>query len=111
MSTVQQHALDILARLSEAAPVSLEDAPGSPGEALATGPGTPLSPRLWSRDAQTACLGIRVTTPPGDVTALARRLAASAAERGILPVILTTLDSSGFERLGFRVERLSGTTP
>ncbi|MGL4279767.1 MAG: hypothetical protein ACRCS0_05330 [Albidovulum sp.] len=109
---IDTQALDILARLTDAAPVDLDlglDA-AAPGGALATGAGVPLSPALWPRAEGWACLGIRVTEPPADVTTLARKLAATAAERGILPVILTTLDQSGFERFGFRVERLSGAS-
>jgi hypothetical protein len=41
-----------------------------------------------------------------DPGAAALRLAAVAVERGIMPVILSTIDMSGFERFGFRVERL-----
>lgn len=105
-------AMDILARLQDAAPVDLDrmlDAPGAaaPGTTLATADPTPLSPALWSHPESWACLGIRVTAPLPDVTSLARRLAATALERGIYPVILTTLDQSGFERFGFRVERLT----
>jgi hypothetical protein len=108
-------ALGILSRLHDAEPVDLDallaaDA-GPKGGALPTGAGAPLSPALWQFDAGWACLGIRVTEPSEDVTALARHLAATAVERGIIPVILSTLDQSGFERFGFRVERLSGATP
>lgn len=108
------YALEILARLTDAAPVDLDPRPGTdappPGGSLATGPGVTISPALWPHDEGWACLGIRVTEPVTDVTSLARKLAATAAERGILPVILTSLDQSGFERFGFRVERLSGAS-
>ena len=60
-------------------------------------PGSPLWHMLQSH----------ANTPLPEVTSLARRLAATALERGIFPVILTTLDQSGFERFGFRVERLT----
>lgn len=107
-------ALDILRRLHDAAPVDLDTllaGTGTPaGGVLPTDPALPLSPALWERPDGWACLGIRVTTPPDDVTTLARRLAATAAERGIVPVILSSLDQSGFERFGFRVERLSGAS-
>ena len=108
-------ALEILARLQDTAPVDLDALlPGAgPAKGGTLGPdaAVPLSPALWQRDDGWACLGIRVTEPPKDVTALARRLAATAVERGIIPVILSSLDQSGFERFGFRVERLSGATP
>ena len=105
-------AMDILARLQDAAPVDLDrmlDGPGAAtqGATLVTADPIALSPALWSHAEGWACLGIRVTTPLPDVTSLARRLAATALERGIFPVILTTLDQSGFERFGFRVERLT----
>ena len=105
-------AMDILARLQDAAPVDLDrmlDGPGAAtqGATLTTADPVALSPALWSHAEGWACLGIRVTTPLPDVTSLARRLAATALERGIFPVILTTLDQSGFERFGFRVERLT----
>ena len=105
-------AMDILARLQDAAPVDLDrmlDGPGAAtqGATLTTADPIALSPALWSHAEGWACLGIRVTTPLPDVTSLARRLAATALERGIFPVILTPLDQSGFERFGFRVERLT----
>ncbi len=107
-------ALDILGRLQDAAPFDLDavlgDGDVAKGGTLAMGAAVPLSPALWERRESWACLGIRVTEPPEDVTALARRLAATAVERGIIPVILSSLDQSGFERFGFRVERLSGAT-
>ena len=108
------HALDILARLTDAAPVDLDPMPGgtvpAPGGRLETAPGAPLSPTLWPRAEGWASIGIRVTEPVADVTTLARKLAATAVERGILPVILSSLDQSGFERFGFRIERLSGAS-
>lgn len=107
-------ALEILGRLTDASPVDLDAPPGdaapAPGGRLETDPGTPLSPALWPRHEGWACIGIRVTEPVADVTTLARKLAATAVERGILPVILTSLDQSGFESFGFRVERLSGAS-
>ncbi len=112
---METFALDILGRLQDAAPLDLDAllvGDGRPrGGTFAVGPVLPLSPELWRREDGWACLGIRVTERPEDVTALARRLAATAVERGIIPVILSSLDQSGFERFGFRVERLSGTTP
>lgn len=70
------------------------------------------SARLWLRpDADQSCIGIRVTQPlvlPGRI---ALRLAAAAVERAVIPIILTTLPVSGFERFGFRTERLAGATP
>ena len=67
----------------------------------------PPSARLWHRRTpDAASLGVRVNRPLQDPGAAALRLAAVALERGVTPVILSTLDMSGFERFGFRVERL-----
>ena len=67
----------------------------------------PPSVRLWERDISgISFLGVRVTAPLPDCAYTALRLAAAAIERGVVPIILTTLPNSGFERFGFRVERL-----
>lgn len=67
----------------------------------------PPSARLWApRNQGAAYIGIRVTHPLPDIAQTALRLASVALERGVNPVILTTLDNSGFERFGLRVERL-----
>ena len=39
------------------------------------------------------------------------RLAAFAIERDVEIVVLSEADCSGFERFGFRVERIAGDTP
>lgn len=67
----------------------------------------PPSARLWDQDTSgRSYLGVRVTSALPDCAYIALRLAAAAAERGVIPIILTTLSNSGFERFGFRVERL-----
>ncbi|MGR3290551.1 MAG: hypothetical protein ACU0C9_05075 [Paracoccaceae bacterium] len=72
----------------------------------------PPSTRLWNREnTVNSYLGVRVHEAPSDCTQVAIRLAAGALERGIIPIILTTLPDSGFERFGFRVERIMGETP
>ena len=72
-----------------------------------SGPPLPPSARLWQlRDPDAAHIGIRVTHPLPDIAQTVLRLASVALERGVNPVILTTLDDSGFERFGLRVERL-----
>lgn len=69
----------------------------------------PPSLRLWERDSSgMSFLGVRVTAPLPDCAYTALRLAAAAVERGVVPIVLTTLPNSGFERFGFRVERLPG---
>lgn len=74
--------------------------------------GLPPSAVLWDHgDADHSCIGIRVLRPLPDTAAVALRLAAAAVERRVVPIILTPLPSSGFERFGFRCERLYGATP
>ena len=72
----------------------------------------PPSVRLWHwQDAKHSCIGIRVAGPVAQPRRLALRLASAAVERAVIPIILTTLPVSGFERFGFRTERLAGATP
>lgn len=73
---------------------------------------TPPSAKLWeSGENPASYIGVRVTKRPADCTQAALRLAGAASERGVIPIILTTLPDSGFERFGFRVERLTGDSP
>ncbi len=66
---------------------------------------------LWSvADRDRAHVGLRVLAAPADPAATAFRLAAAAVERGVVPIVLSHCASSGFERFGFRVERLTGAT-
>lgn len=105
------HWLAVLARITPAGPVDL-DADAPPPARGGTGLGgwlagsTPPSPLIWDRvDTGASYLGIRVDVPLADPARTALRLAAAALERGVTPIILTTLGQSGFERFGFRVER------
>lgn len=107
-----EHWLAVLSRIVPASAIDLdagEDAPPRrAGEGLSGwhSSAPPPSPRLWERgDTDASWIGIRVDQPIPDPSALALRLAAAALERGVTPVILTSLDASGFERFGFRVER------
>lgn len=110
--------LDIISRISHSQPIDLDDeiflqrTPDikniAPGEKAQIAP----SSALWDRGAnERSYIGVRVTQRPADCTLAALRLAAAAAEREVTPIILTTLPDSGFERFGFRVERLVGDTP
>ena len=58
-----------------------------------------------------ACVADSATGSTADVVDRAMRLAAFAAERDVEVVILAEGDRSGFERFGFRVERVAGETP
>jgi len=68
----------------------------------------PPSGRLWNNEH--SCIGVRVNERLPYCTLAATRMAAAALERGVTPIVLTTLPDSGFERFGFRVERLVGDT-
>ncbi len=110
--------LAILSRLTAQSPsdldVDLFEPPAvAAGRLLAPGGAQshPISPRLWSRyDEATSYIGIRETAPLDDYAQVTARLLSAALERGVAPIILTTLDHSGFARFGLRVERLSGET-
>lgn len=106
-----EHWLAVLARIAPGEPVDLD---AGEGAARAAGGGLaawdaaapPPSPRLWDRaEASASCIGVRVDAPLADPARAALRLAAAALERGVTPIILSSLDASGFERFGFRVER------
>lgn len=89
--------------LDPAVPGARQTGVGISGWAAAT---PPPSPRLWERgDTGASWIGIRVDSSISDPARAALRLASAALERGVTPVILTSLDSSGFERFGFRIER------
>ena len=114
MTGAADHWLEVLLRIAGTAPLDLDavvlgGALPQAAAAVPHGAGTlPPSPRLWERgEEETAAIGIRVLNPLPDPGAVALRLAAAAVERGITPVILSALPDSGFERFGFRVERLS----
>lgn len=111
--------LDLLARISPHEPADVNGigttTPGAPARRDEPLPDAdremgilPPSSRLWHRhDDRQAGLGVRVTRPIADCAAAALRLGSVALERGVMPVILTTLPDCGFERFGFRIERLS----
>lgn len=100
--------LQLLARITPAAPWNLDDAPSPTGRGhcRAEAADSPPPAAIWPRRATGGAIGIRVTTPLKDVASAAARLAAAAVERDVTPVILTPLPLSGFEQFGFRVERL-----
>lgn len=67
----------------------------------------PPTPRIWSlSDPSVARFGVRVQRAPDDLRPIAARLVAAAMERHAYPVILSHVHRSGFEHLGFRVERI-----
>ena len=115
----QEHWNSVLSRIIQSGPVDLDTAifKDCAQQAHSFGTGTdfdgdtqtlPPSGKLWNK-AQ-SCIGVRVNDLLPDCTLAATRMAAAALERGVTPIVLTTLPDSGFERFGFRVERLIGDT-
>jgi len=83
-----------------------------PGRDLFPLPEATLMPEATLRHPDAVCVGLRAPADEGgDVVDRAMRLAAFAAEHDVEVVILAEADRSGFERFGFRVERIAGDTP
>jgi hypothetical protein len=107
---------DLIARLSAEEPVDLDPILSGEGETRPPAPVTTGGPqirsaRLWARNEAVSHIGIRVDRLPQDPRRIALRLASAAAERDVVPIILTTLGRTGFEPYGFRVERLPDGPP
>jgi hypothetical protein len=107
--------LEITAGLGAPAPVGLDGiiAPGRrrtpvPRPGFFPPPsGLPPSVTLWGwQGAGFSCIGIRVIRTLPDPRPIALRLAAAAVARNVVPIILTPLPHCGFERFGFRCERV-----
>lgn len=111
--------LSVLSRITPSEPVDLDyileetraDHQTSDWACELQAPHAPMSAKLWERDTSRSYIGIRVLQPPTDCVGLALRLAAIAVERNVIPILFTPLDQTGFERFGFRVERLPDATP
>ena len=112
--------LAVLSRITPFVPDDLDAVimPDSPTAAAPDGvflasiaPAPTPSSRLWDRvENEQSYLGIRLTAPHPNAAEAAIRLASAALERGIVPIILSRIDTSGFERFGFRVERVTGVS-
>ncbi len=71
-----------------------------------------LMPEAGLKRDDAVCVGLFARAGEGsDVVDQAMRLVAFAAERDVEVIILAEGDRSGFERFGFRVERIAGKTP
>lgn len=110
--------LDVVARIVPGDSLDLDEAlfgrdTPEPGPVSARGKvaSTAPSAKLWERQETTSHIGIRVDRPAPEVPHLAFKLASIAAERSVVPVILSPLARTGFERYGFRVERLPPGPP
>lgn len=104
---------EILGRIVPQSPANLDDLiAGEPvtaswGRIRAPAAGIPPSAALWLRDPEgPSYVGIRIMEPLEAPEKAAMHLAAMAIERNVVPIILSRLDASGFERFGLRVERL-----
>lgn len=114
--------LDVCSRLSPVEPVDLDQKLFGQVSEYTVEPGivrypsvseTSMVPSavIWAFEQRnTICIGVRLTQPIAHYSGAAARLAAVAVERSVTPIILTSLPYCGFERFGFRVERLAGET-
>lgn len=104
------------ARLATAQPVDLDDlvfgtADRGPGGGWMTRDVHAPAPAktLWHlKNSRAAHIAVRVDAPLDNIVQVAASLVAMAAERAVIPVIFSQIAHSGFERFGFRVERLAG---
>ncbi|PZQ52211.1 MAG: hypothetical protein DI556_00660 [Rhodovulum sulfidophilum] len=69
-----------------------------------------LMPRAAFKREEAVAIGLRVAAEPADAADRAMRVTAFALERDVEVVVLSDCDRSGFERFGFRVERVTGDT-
>jgi hypothetical protein len=67
-----------------------------------------LMPEAAMKRPGAICVGLRVEAPPVDAADQAMRLVAFALEKDVEIVVLSHIDHSGFERFGFRIERICG---
>ncbi len=116
----QEHWVSIINRVTAFQPLDLDDdirkfAPLSNSAAsshMLCGENGKQSAYLWQHDNPNgAFLGVRIKQFPDDIAQLAISLASLAIEKQLYPIILTTLDDTGLQQYGFRVERIAGETP
>ena len=108
----------ILSRITPLDAEDIDDLTGAFDPRRAPPPGRDLfpefaaapMPRVALRRADAVAVGLRVPAPPLDAADRALRLTAFALERDVEVVILAASDLSGFERFGFRSERLPPAT-
>lgn len=81
-----------------------------PGRDLFPLPEAVLMPGSEMKRADAVAVGLRASATASDAVDRAARVAAFAAERDVEIIVLTDADRSGFERFGFRVERIAGDT-
>lgn len=102
----------VLARIVAAQPEPLEMPRDRPeGRDVFPEITTVLMPQTQMARPDAVAVGFRVMEPLPDPMDRAARLAAFAMERDVEVIILSHIDESGFERFGFRVERIAGDDP
>jgi hypothetical protein len=108
-----EHWSGIMGRIVASGPEAVDDlVEGNPlGRDLFPEIATVPLPSVPMKRADAVAVGFRVTEPLPDLVDRAARLAAFALERDVDVVILSHIDESGFERFGFRVERIAGDDP
>jgi hypothetical protein len=84
---------------------------GSVGRDIFPLPAAVLMPQAALKRADAVCVGLRAAPGEGTAADRAMRVAAFAIERDVEIVVLSETDYSGFERFGFRVERIAGDSP
>lgn len=82
----------------------------SPGRDLFPLPEAVLMPGAEFKRPDAVAVGLHAGASAPDVADRAMRVAAFAAERDVEIIVLTDADRCGFERFGFRVERVAGDT-
>lgn len=83
----------------------------TPGRDIFPMPGAVLMPQTALKRSDAVCIGLRSTDADGTVADRAMRIASFAIERDSEITVLSETDFSGFERFGFRVERIAGDSP
>ncbi len=83
----------------------------APGRDVFPMPDAVLMPQTALKRSDAVCIGLRSTEIDGSVADRAMRIASFAIERDAEITVLSETDYSGFERFGFRVERIAGDSP
>ncbi len=108
----------VISQLRSTVPVDLDDLVDTPsradrGTAAADASSVWVPPFGNAMDAGRLMpgptIGVRVSRPVEDPVVVALRLASAAVERHVVPIMLTPLARSGFERFGLRTERIGGS--
>jgi hypothetical protein len=107
----------VLARVADRDAADIDDITGAfdprrrpPGREIFPEIAGALMPETAMQTPGAVCVGVRVSAVHPDAPDRALRLVAFGAEKDVEIVVLTELGYSGFERFGFRTERIAGAT-